>query len=120
MGHKPIYAIYSYGSGPMPSGLIKLEEEKCIVRTMGSIALDICMAAQGSFDAVIDSRDKINGYDILAAALILEEAGGVFSLMCGRSLYSLPLDASGLSIVAASDTTIRERIFHELEENGSF
>lgn len=120
MGHKPIYSIYTYGSGPIPPGLIKLQEENCIVRTMGSIALDICMVAQGSFDAVIDSRDKISGYDMLAAALVLEEAGGVFSLMCGRSLASLPLDASGLSIIATSDTTIRERIFRELEENGSF
>ena len=108
---KPIYAIYSYGAGPMPEGLIALEEdEDCIVRTMGSIALDICMVARGSFDAVMDTRSKVSGYDFMGAALILLEAGGHICHTDGRDINELPLDTTGVSIIAASDRGLMDRL----------
>ena len=115
-GYKPIYSIYVYGSGTIPLGLIKLQERDCIVRTMGSIALDICMVARGSFDVVIDTRNKVSGYDVMAAGLILREAGGNFSLLNGWSPDDLPLDTIGLSIIGASDEAMRDKILLELEK----
>jgi myo-inositol-1(or 4)-monophosphatase len=110
-GHKegkPAYAIYSYASGAMPGGLIALEEdEDCIVRTMGSIALDICMVARGS---VVDTRFKISGYDFMGAALVLREAGGCIRRTSGLGIDELPLDASGESIIAASDRGFMDRL----------
>jgi myo-inositol-1(or 4)-monophosphatase len=108
---KPTYAIYSYGSGAIPGGLIALQEdEDCIVRTMGSIALDICMVARGSFDAVVDTRFKISGYDFMGAALILREAGGHICRTDGPSIDVLPLNASGVSIIAASNQGFLDRL----------
>ncbi|MGA9138596.1 MAG: inositol monophosphatase family protein [Methanocella sp.] len=108
---KPAYAIYSYGAGAMPGGLIALQEdEDCIVRTMGSIALDICMVARGSFDAVVDTRNKVSGYDIMGAALILLEAGGHICRTDGLGINELPLDASGVSIIAASNQGLTDRL----------
>jgi myo-inositol-1(or 4)-monophosphatase len=108
---KPVYAIYSYAAGSMPGGLIALEEdEDCIVRTMGSIALDICMVARGSFDAVVDTRSRINGYDFMGAALILRESGGLISRRDGLGIESLPLDASGVSIIATANQGLMDRL----------
>ncbi|HEY3273682.1 MAG TPA: inositol monophosphatase family protein [Methanocella sp.] len=108
---KPSYAIYSYGAGAMPGGLIALEEdEDCIVRTMGSLALDICMVARGSFDAVIDTRFKVSGYDFMGAALVLTESGGCINRMDGLGIESLPLDASGVSIIGAGDRGMMDRL----------
>jgi Archaeal fructose-1,6-bisphosphatase and related enzymes of inositol monophosphatase family len=111
-GMKPVYAIYSYASGAIPNGLIALEEGDCIVRTMGSIALDICMVARGSFDAVIDTRSKVSGYDFMGAALVLGEAGGCFRRTNGMDIGDMPLNASGISIIAASDRETMDRLLN--------
>ena len=108
---KPVYAIYSYGAGAMPGGLLALEaDEGCIVRTMGSIALDICMVARGAFDAVVDTRSRVSGYDFMAAALILREAGGLIRRMDGQDIGRLPLNASGVSIVATTNEGLMDRL----------
>jgi len=108
---KPAYAIYSYGAGAMPGGLIAIEEdEDCIVRTMGSIALDICLVARGSFDAVVDTRFKVSGYDFMGAALVLTESGGYISRMDGLGIESLPLDASGVSLIGTTNQGLMDRL----------
>jgi myo-inositol-1(or 4)-monophosphatase len=108
---KPTYAIYSYAAGAIPGGLIALiEDEDCIVRTMGSIALDICMVARGSFDAVIDTRFKVSGYDFMGAGLVLAESGGTINRMDGLGIDMLPLDASGVSIIATADPGMMDRL----------
>lgn len=112
---KPKYSIYAYGSGRIPKGIILLEEEDCIVRTLGSVALDICMVARGSFHAMIDSRYKVSGYDIMAAGLILEESGGTITDMMGYSLSETPVNSTGLSIVCAAGQQPHDRIVRFLK-----
>lgn len=111
---KPRYAIYSYGAGKVPAGVVSLQEKDCIVRTTGSIALDICMTARNSFDTVIDTRGKVNGYDIMAPGLILIEAGGVITGLSGESIMDLPVSAGRLSIVASADRRLHSRVLEEL------
>lgn len=111
---KPRYAIYSYDAGPIPRGVIALQEEHCVVRTLGSIALDLCLLARGSLDIVVDTRKKLSGYDILAGALILKEAGGSVTDLSGDPLSDLPVTASGISIVAAADDNMRDNIIKRL------
>jgi myo-inositol-1(or 4)-monophosphatase len=108
---KPTYAIYSYAAGAIPGGLLALiEDEDCIVRTMGSIAMDICMVARGSFDAVIDTRFKVSGYDFMGAGLVLAESGGKINRTDGIGIDLLPLDASGVSIIATTDPGMMDRL----------
>jgi myo-inositol-1(or 4)-monophosphatase len=111
---KPRYAIYSYDAGPIPTGIIALQEEHCVVRTLGSIALDLCLLARGSLDVVVDTRKKLSGYDILAGTLILKEAGGCVTDLSGNHLSSLPVTASSISIVAAANETVRSNIIKRL------
>lgn len=107
---KPRYIVYSYGVGPIPKSVIALVEEKCIVRTMGSIALDMCYVAKGSLDAIIDTRKRISGYDIMASALILREAGGVITDYSGGDLSGLPVNVSGISILGAANGALHDKL----------
>ncbi|MGC9103860.1 MAG: inositol monophosphatase family protein [Candidatus Methanodesulfokora sp.] len=50
------------------------------MRDLGSIALGLCYAAEGIFDAVIDVGNFVRAFDIAAGILIVKEAGGsIFS-----------------------------------------
>lgn len=111
---KPRYAIYSYNSGPIPKNLVSLQEEICVVRTMGSIALDLCLLARGSLDSVIDTRNKLSCYDVMAGTLILEEAGGLITDLEGKSFSSFPVTTTGISMVASANEKIHERILKRL------
>ena len=111
---KPRYAIYSYGVGSVPKGVVDLEEENCVVRTMGSIAMDISMVARGAFDAVIDTREMLSGYDVMASSLILKEAGGVITYINGNPLDSVPVNVSGISILGAADAEVHGRLLKYL------
>lgn len=112
---KPRYAIYSYNSGPIPKNLVSLQEERCVVRTMGSIALDLCLLARGSLDSVIDTRNKLSCYDVMAGTLILEEAGGLITDLEGRSFSSFPVTATGISMVASASEKMHELIIKRLD-----
>ena len=107
---KPKYAIYSYGVGSVPKGIVDIEEENCIVRTMGSIAMDVSMVARGAFDAVIDTRDRLSGYDIMASSLILKEAGGIITYIDGKPLDGVPVNVSGISILGAANVEVHGRL----------
>ncbi len=112
---KPRYAIYSYNSGPIPKNLVSLQEERCVVRTMGSIALDLCLLARGSLDAVIDTRNKLSCYDVMAGTLILEESGGLITDTGGKSFSSFPVTATGISMIASANEKIHERLIKRLD-----
>jgi myo-inositol-1(or 4)-monophosphatase len=111
---KPRYIIYAYGVGQIPEGLVALQKKKCLVRTMGSIALDMCMVAKGSFDAILDTRDRISGYDIMAAALILREAGGALTDIKGGDMSGLPVAVSGISILGAANEKVHSKLLKEI------
>jgi myo-inositol-1(or 4)-monophosphatase len=100
---KPKYVLYAYGVGPIPKGVIALVEKNCIVRTMGSVALDMCFVSKGSLDAIMDTRDRISGYDIMAASLILREAGGMLTGYTGNDISAMPVSASGFSILGTAN-----------------
>lgn len=111
---KPRYAIYSYGAGRIPKSVVALQEGDCVVRTMGSIALDMCMVAKGSLDVILDTRNKLSGYDIMASSLILKEAGGVVTDLHGEPLSKLPVKVSGISILGAVNAELHEKIVQKI------
>ncbi len=105
---KPVVSVYSYGVSQVPPGLIELEKS-IIVRALGSIALDMCFVADGTLDGLIDTRGLVSGYDIMASALILKEAGGMLTNLKGEIIAN-DVRVSGLSIIGTRNRELHERI----------
>jgi myo-inositol-1(or 4)-monophosphatase len=115
--YKPVVAGYAYGVSHIPRGLLEFEKTS-IVRIFGSIAYDLCQVAEGTLDAVIDTRDRLSSYDIAAAQLILRESGGIVTTPDGRRLDA-PVTASNLSLICTADRTLHNRIVDTLREFSS-
>jgi myo-inositol-1(or 4)-monophosphatase len=100
---KPIFSIYTYGAESIPESLIQFQKsaKSVIFRVLGSIAIEICLVAEGVIDAVMDVRGLISDYDIAGAALILKEAGGIFTDMGGEELRSELGQTHNIDLVAA-------------------
>lgn len=109
---KPVISIYSYGVPSVPPGVIELGKA-VIVRALGSIALDMCYVADGTLDGVIDTRGLVSGYDIMASALILKEAGGLLTDLEGE-IISGDVKATGLAIVGTKNKELHDRIVNTL------
>src|SRR5574341_1195053 len=109
---KPVVSIYSYGVPHVPPGLIELEKS-IIVRALGSIALDMCFVADGTLDGLIDTRGLVSGYDIMASALILKEAGGLLTNLRGEVIAN-DVRVSGLAIIGTRNRELHERIVKEM------
>ncbi len=105
---KPVVSVYSYGVPEVPEGLIELEKS-IIVRALGSIALDMCYVADGTLDGVIDTRGLVSGYDIMASALVLKEAGGSLTDLREKPIAD-DVKATGLSIIGTKNKELHDRI----------
>ncbi|MCX9074769.1 MAG: hypothetical protein OIN88_08950 [Candidatus Methanoperedens sp.] len=103
-----ILSVFSYGVPEIPKGLIELFKKKK-ARTFGSIALEICLVARGTFDGVIDTRRDLSGYDIAASALILQEAGGFLTDLRGDNLSNNVQDKD-LSIIGTKNKELHDEI----------
>ena len=109
---KPVISVYSYGVPDVPKGLIELEKS-IIVRALGSIALDMCFVADGTLDGIIDTRGLVSGYDIMASALILKEAGGYLTDIEGNILAG-NVKVTGLSIIGTKNKELHDKIVRTL------
>ncbi len=110
---KPVVSVYSYGVPQVPAGLIDLEKS-IIVRALGSIALDMCYVADGTLDGVIDTRGLVSGYDIMASALVLKEAGGLLCDLGGKPVADNDVKATGMSIIGTKNRELHDRIVKTL------
>lgn len=108
---KPVVSVYSYGVPRVPAGLIELEKS-IIMRALGSIALDMCYAADGTLDGVIDTG-LVSGYDIMASSLILKEAGGFLTDLEGNNLNN-DVKASGMSIIGTKNKELHDKVVRTL------
>ncbi|MBU3968386.1 MAG: inositol-1-monophosphatase [Euryarchaeota archaeon] len=110
---KPVVSVYSYGVPQVPAGLIELEKT-IIVRALGSIALDMCYVADGTLDGIIDTRGLVSGYDIMASALILKEAGGQLSDLRGVRIIDDDVKTTGMSIIGTKNKDLHNKIVNTL------
>ena len=121
---KRVLSIYTYGADRIPSGLLQFEREAkhIVVRVLGSIAMEICLVAEGAIDGLIDVRGMVRGYDIAAASLILEEAGGIITDLQGEELGREvlgKLGGGGISCIAVLDRRkYYGRILKLVQDNG--
>ena len=110
---KPVVSVYSYGVPNVPAGLIELEKS-IIVRALGSIALDMCYVADSTLDGIIDTRGLVSGYDIMASALVLNEAGGQLSDLKGFRIIDDDVKTTGMSIIGTKNKDIHNKIVNML------
>ncbi len=47
------------------------------MRILGSVAIELCYVADGTYDAFLDIRGNLRIVDISAAKLIIEESKGI-------------------------------------------
>ncbi len=105
---KRVFCLYSYGIPQIPPEVIEFGRQN-IIRILGSIAIEMCLLAEGALDGIVEMRDIINGYDIMASALILREAGGILTDIDGNPIQG-PVDVRGLSFVGAGEKKIHSCI----------
>ena len=88
-------------------GLIRLAHDVRGVRSMGSVALELCAVAAGESDLLVAMRSS--PWDHNAARIILNEAGGS---ICALSGQPLPLDSAS-PILAANSQRLLQKIWRE-------
>jgi len=82
------------------------------VRSLGSMALDLCYIATGAVSGMADLRGGLlRPLDLSAGKLLIEEAGGVVTGGRGESLEDMPIDlAHHTDMLAAGNSRILKRI----------
>lgn len=89
--------------------------KKSQIITMGSIAYKVALVAKGNIDMAL-SLTKKSDWDLAAASLILEEAGGIISQKNGDRINYNTKDLS-VSSVIASNKIIHKDLVHQIKEN---
>lgn len=81
------------------------------VRSLGSASLEMCMVAIGALDFYVIGKEYLRCVDIAASTLILREAGGVVTDICGEELdMSFDLNEHTSVVAACSIDVIRKII----------
>lgn len=89
--------------------LIRLYPAIEAIRMMGAAALNLAYVACGRVD--ISFHDRVNAWDILAGALLIEEAGGVATDFAGQ-----PVTTASQSIIAASNAAFHTQVLQVAQE----
>ncbi len=101
------------GELPMPEDALRLMSAISTARRIGATVLDLCYVAQGAFDAYVDVRGRLTAENFMAPALIIEEAGGIFSDAAGRPLGPVDFTAPH-NVVAAGNAALHAHILAAL------
>lgn len=73
------FCVSVYGSASHEKEAQMLCKNVRRIRTMGSVALELCYVAAGKFDALVDMRGSLRLTDVAAGKLIIEEAGATIT-----------------------------------------
>ena len=84
------------------------------VRTYGCASQAITLVATGALDVHIDVRDRLTAESFLAAALILEEAGGFVVTGDGHPIRHLESLVARTSLVAAATPELAHEVLNVL------
>lgn len=82
------------------------------IRLLGSVAIELCYVADGTYDAFFDIRGNLRIIDLAAAKLILEEVGCIITNGNGKVLNN-PLNVKErTSVIAACNLNIHKNIMN--------
>ena len=88
------------------------------VRVSGASAHDLCLVAEGAFDAYFDCANTQSIWDHVAASLVVGESGGIVAERDGKNLLDLTPDAK-CRVVAATSRKQFEQIMAMLPHDHS-
>jgi len=80
------------------------------IRLLGSVAIELCYVADGTYDAFLDTRGNLRIIDIAAAKLIIEEAGGKITDENGKKLNNKLNVIERTSVIAGCNFKIHDEI----------
>lgn len=97
----------------LSSQLIPLLRNIKCQRRLGSSILDFCKVASGEYDAFVSLAGRMGYYDIAAAKLIIEEAGGIFNITSTPEFELLE------SLFETNDSTLLEKAKYSVIASGT-
>jgi myo-inositol-1(or 4)-monophosphatase len=80
------------------------------MRILGSVAIELCYVADGTYDAFLDVRGNLRIVDVSAAKLIAVEAGGLVTDEYNRNLNGKLSVLERTSIVASGNRNIHKEL----------
>ena len=86
----------------------ELKKKNNIVRQVGAASLELCYVAAGRFGSFI--MPGINPWDVMAGALIVNEANGLTT-----DFKNNPFNIKSLNLIASSSSTIHELLLQIIE-----
>lgn len=87
------------------------------IRRVGATVLDLCYVAQGAYDAYVDLRTRLTPENFMAPALIIREAGGVFTGARGEPLGTVDF-TTPYSVLAAANQRLLDNALDTLYDAG--
>lgn len=78
------------------------------IRLLGSVAIELCYVADGTYDSFLDIRGNLRIVDIAAAKLIIEESGGIVTDENGEQLNNKLNVKERTSIIASCNFNIHK------------
>jgi len=97
-----------------PPAVGKLLQSARAVRTYGCASRAITLVATGALDVHVDLRGRLTAESFLAAALILEEAGGCVVNSEGQPIQQIDSLRSRTSLVAAATPELAQEVVYAL------
>jgi myo-inositol-1(or 4)-monophosphatase len=84
------------------------------LRCFGSAAYEICLVATGGLEGYIDVRNRLTPENFMAAAMMLQEAGGIITDDHGEKLAPIDRFDYGYNFVASGNRELHETILKYL------
>ncbi len=82
------------------------------MRILGSVAIELCYVADGTYDAFLDIRGNLRIVDVSAAKLIVEEAGGLVTNEENQPLYGKLNVLERTSIIASGNKEVHKELMN--------
>jgi len=105
-------SIGAYIQGDKINMISKLSSVVRRIRLLGSVAIELCYVADGTYDAFLDVRGNVRITDIAAAKLIIEESGGVITDENGKNLNNKLNVKERTSVIASGNLKIHKDIIN--------
>ena len=113
--HKAVVTAYILGKRKEDfENMIPLLRQLTSMRCFGSAAYEVCLVASAGLDSYIDVRGRLTPENFIAAAMMLQEAGGIVTDTSGNALAPIEKLSTGYKFVASGNRKIHEAILKYL------